>query len=135
MTTPEALPVRRSLGFGRRLEATVAVVIARLLTFLSPERLRALLRTLRRGARPAPYRATARAREAVTTVSLHCAGEGCLARSIATALICRAHGTWPTWRVGVRTEPFTAHAWVEADGRPVGELPGTEGFYVLMTVA
>ena len=44
-------------------------------------------------------------------------------RSIATALLCRMSGTWPTWRVGVRTvAPFSAHAWVEAEGKPVDEV-------------
>ncbi|MFJ8716444.1 lasso peptide biosynthesis B2 protein [Streptomyces violaceus] len=30
----------------------------------------------------------------------------------------------PTWCSGVRTSPFAAHAWVEADDRPVGDPPG-----------
>ncbi|MFD7658037.1 lasso peptide biosynthesis B2 protein [Actinosynnema sp. NPDC059797] len=42
-------------------------------------------------------------------------------RAIAAASCCRARDTWPTWCTGVRTNPFTAHAWVEVDGRPVGE--------------
>ncbi|MFI1018951.1 lasso peptide biosynthesis protein [Streptomyces sp. NPDC020965] len=34
---------------------------------------------------------------------------------------CRARGSRPTWRTGVRTRPFTARARVEADGRLIGE--------------
>jgi hypothetical protein len=30
-------------------------------------------------------------------------------------------GTWPTWRSGVRYPPLESHAWIEVDGRPVGE--------------
>ncbi|WP_241481557.1 lasso peptide biosynthesis B2 protein [Nocardiopsis gilva] len=54
-------------------------------------------------------------------VSTLCAGEACLQRSLATVLLCRMGGSQPTWCVGVRTEPFQAHAWVEAEGAPVGE--------------
>jgi hypothetical protein len=61
-------------------------------------------------------------------VSVLCAGEGCLQRSLATALLCRLRGTWPTWCTGVRTMPFSAHAWVEADGEPVDE-PHPAGHY------
>jgi hypothetical protein len=57
-----------------------------------------------------------------------CAGEGCLQRSLATALLCRLRGSWPTWCTGVRTMPFGAHAWVEADGVPVDE-PDPPGHY------
>ncbi|MGH4007937.1 MAG: lasso peptide biosynthesis B2 protein [Pseudonocardiaceae bacterium] len=37
-------------------------------------------------------------------------------------------GVWPTWCTGVHTAPFAAHAWVEADGQPVGE-PHGPGYY------
>jgi hypothetical protein len=40
----------------------------------------------------------------------------------------RIRGVWPTWCTGVRTAPFIAHAWVEADGHPVGEPQGP-GYY------
>jgi hypothetical protein len=70
-------------------------------------------------------------------VSLHCAArEGCLARSLATVLLCRLRGGWPTWCVGARRlPPFAAHAWVEADGVMVGEDHPTDYFRTLFTVA
>ncbi|GAA1118406.1 lasso peptide biosynthesis B2 protein [Nocardiopsis composta] len=40
---------------------------------------------------------------------------------IAAALLCRAGGTWPDWCTGVALQPSRAHAWVEAEGRPIGE--------------
>ncbi|MEU9117139.1 lasso peptide biosynthesis B2 protein [Streptomyces sp. NPDC048483] len=46
--------------------------------------------------------------------------EGCLRRSVATALLCRMRGVWPHWCTGVRTAPFRAHAWVEVEGLAVG---------------
>jgi hypothetical protein len=52
----------------------------------------------------------------------------CLQRAIATALLCRLGGVWPTWCTGVRTAPFAAHAWIEVDGQPVGE-PYPAGYH------
>jgi hypothetical protein len=116
------------LTWRRRLLALLAVGIARILARRSPRRIKLVLGKCRTGARPAGYADASAARRAVVTVSVLCAGEGCLQRSIATALLCRFDGVWPTWRVGVRVEPFGAHAWVEADGRPVDE-PHPAGSY------
>jgi hypothetical protein len=70
-------------------------------------------------------------------VSLRCAGpKGCLPRSLGVVLLCRLGGTWPTWCTGARvTPPFTAHAWVEAEGHPVGEGVPQGYFARLVTVA
>ena len=94
-----------------------------------------MLRTLRRGARPATYRDAKVARDDVVAVSLRCAArEGCVPRSLATVLLCRASGVWPTWCVGVRrVPPFGAHAWVEADGEAVGEDYPSDYFRSLIT--
>ena len=71
---------------------------------------------------PATFEQAKAARDTVVAVSLHCAArEGCVARSLATVLLCRLSGRWATWCVGARRmPPFGAHAWVEAEGRPVG---------------
>ncbi|MFD5735820.1 lasso peptide biosynthesis B2 protein [Streptomyces sioyaensis] len=116
--------------------ARPAVVLARLLTRLPPRRLQRLLGLISRGARPAAYEQALSARNAVTAVSALCAGrEGCLPRSVATALVCRARGIWPAWCVGVRAAPpFAAHAWVETTGRPVGESIPDNYLRVLITV-
>lgn len=90
--------------------------------------MRSVLTLLRRGAAPASYAQAKNARDAVLAVSLGCAGpQGCLRRSLATVLLCRMAGRWPTWCVGVRVlPPFGAHAWVEAEGRLVDEdVPDT----------
>ena len=129
MTVPAAVArddIR--LTWRRRLPALLAVGIARILARRSPRRIRAVLTRCRAGARPAGYPDASAARHAVVAVSVLCAGEGCLQRSIATALLCRFGGSWPTWRVGVRVEPFGAHAWVEAEGRLVDE-PYPPGSY------
>ncbi|MFG3114262.1 lasso peptide biosynthesis B2 protein [Streptomyces sp. NPDC048197] len=108
--------------------ATEPVAAARLLAKANPARLRRILEFARRGARPATADQALAAREAVVSVSLRCAGQGCLQRSLATALLCRLRGAWPTWCTGVRTHPFAAHAWVEAEGHPVGE-PHPKGHF------
>ncbi len=118
----------------RRLAAHTAVGAARLLAHLPPRRLRAVLHTLRRGATPASYAQALQARQDVTAVSTLCTGRYCLHRSLATALLCRIGGTWPTWCTGVRTPPFAAHAWVEAQGRPVGEPADTATYRRMLTV-
>ncbi|MGI5423479.1 lasso peptide biosynthesis B2 protein [Streptomyces sp. CA-179760] len=97
----------------RRIAAHTAVAAARLIALLPPRRIRTALLLVRRGARPAHYDEALRARQDVTAVSTLCAGRYCLQRSLATALLCRVHGHWPTWCSGVRTSPFAAHAWVE----------------------
>ncbi|MGW0186700.1 lasso peptide biosynthesis B2 protein [Streptomyces sp. NPDC003362] len=121
-------------GLGTRLTAHAAVAAARLLAQLPPRRLRAVLGLARRGARPARFEEALRARREVTAVSTLCAGRYCLQRSLATALLCRMRGHWPTWCSGVRTSPFGAHAWVEAEGRPVGEPQDISTYRPMVTV-
>src|SRR5437879_950341 len=121
----------------RRLLAMVCVAAAKALMHLPPQRIEAILAKLRRGARPAEREDVLLAQQAVTAVSLACCGRrGCLPRSLATTLLCRAWGQWPTWRVGARRmAPFDAHAWVEADGEMIGE-PYPAGYFVpLITVS
>ncbi|MDT0322271.1 lasso peptide biosynthesis B2 protein [Streptomyces millisiae] len=97
------------------------VLTARLVARLPPRRIRAFLNAARRGARAATHDEALVARRDVTATSTMCAGRYCLQRSLASALLCRLRGTWPTWCSGVRTPPFAAHAWIEAEGSPVGE--------------
>ncbi|WP_119726786.1 lasso peptide biosynthesis B2 protein [Thermomonospora amylolytica] len=129
MTVPSALTRPSGVPRSHRIAARAAVAAALPLTLLPPRRLRAVLALVSRGARPARHPQAEAARNAVLAVSLTCLGaQGCLPRSLATALLCRIWGVWPTWCTGVRVKPpFGAHAWVEADGRPVGE-EGPEGY-------
>ncbi|MFF7549278.1 lasso peptide biosynthesis B2 protein [Streptomyces canus] len=137
MTSPEAISHDpHSVPLRHRITVRLAVGAARLLARRQPRHIRAVLELLRRGARPATVDRTRHARDAVVAVSLACAGrEGCLPRSLATILLCRLHGQWPTWCVGVRRlAPFGAHAWVEAEGVPVGEEHPPDYFRRLFTV-
>ncbi|MEO3756281.1 lasso peptide biosynthesis B2 protein [Streptomyces sp. B6B3] len=133
MSQPIPLARGPRLPLRRRLAALLAVTAARLLAGRPPRRITVILRALRRGSTAATAEQAAAARGDVTAVSTLCAGEGCLQRSLATVLLCRLHGTWPAWCTGVRTDPFTAHAWVEVDGHPVGEPTGP-GYYTPVIV-
>ncbi|RDI52822.1 lasso peptide biosynthesis B2 protein [Nocardia mexicana] len=128
LADPAAPPLHRRLG------PYLAVAAARMLLRLPPRRLRTALTVLRRGAPPADYDRALRARQTVIAVSTRCSGQYCLQRSVATALLCRLHGSWPTWKTGVRTSPTAAHAWVEAEGRPVGEPHDTAAYRAILTV-
>ncbi|REE96915.1 lasso peptide biosynthesis B2 protein [Thermomonospora umbrina] len=134
MTMPVTLEPSASVPFRRRMLARVAVCAALPLARMSPGRLRRVLTAVRRGARPATEAEALAAREAIVTVSVRCAGQGCLPRSVASALLCRLYGRWPDWCTGIRTEPFRAHAWIEVDGRPIGELGDIAYFHKVMTV-
>ncbi|MFJ4183975.1 lasso peptide biosynthesis B2 protein [Kitasatospora sp. NPDC089509] len=136
MTSPPvALQSRTRLPLHRRLLPLAAVAIARPLARLSPRHLSTVLGVLSTGARPVTAAGASDARGAVVAVSLRCAVHNCLQRSIATAVLCRFRGTWPTWQAGVRTTPFGAHAWVEAEGRIIDE-PYPDGYFrPMVTVA
>ncbi|MEV5370712.1 lasso peptide biosynthesis B2 protein [Streptomyces albogriseolus] len=136
MTTPSALERPTGVPLGLRLAARLVVVPAALLALLPPRRIRAVLRVLRRGAAPATAVQAQAARDALCAVSLRCTGpKGCLPRSLGAALLCRLRGTWPTWCAGVRVvPPFTAHAWIEAEGSLVGEGVPDGYFARLVTV-
>lgn len=130
----QALPRGDRLPVGRRIAVHLAVGAARVLARLPPARIRRTLELLRRGATAATPEEALAARQDVVAVSVFCSGRFCLQRSIATALVCRLRGTWPTWCTGVRTPPFAAHAWVEVGGRPIGEPTDTVTYRHLVTV-
>lgn len=135
MSIPVAAEQRsHQLTFAERATTLCCVAAAYVLSRLSPRTICRALERVRRGARPATKPEALRARRAVVTVSVRCAGQGCLQRSLATALLCRTRGSWPQWCTGVRTEPFRAHAWVAVDGRPVGEPHDTRLYQPLLSV-
>jgi hypothetical protein len=130
-----SLDHRAVLPTHRRVLPLLAVGAARVLARVKPARLRRILEFARRGGSPASGEQARRARDEVVAVSLRCAGNNCLQRSIAAALLCRMRGSWPTWCTGVRTHPFAAHAWIQVDGEPVGEPHPAGYFRTLVSVA
>lgn len=134
MSQPMAVQRRGKLPLRQRPAALVAVGAARVLAHLPPRRIRAVLTLLRRRAAPATHQQVTEALDAVLAVSVLYGGRYCLQRSLATTLLCRIRGIWPTWCTGVRTSPFIAHAWVEADGQPVGEPQGSGYYHPLIVI-
>jgi hypothetical protein len=134
MTVPVVSESRARLPWRQQITARLATAAARGLILMPPRRLRQVLQLVRWGSRPATAQQACAARLATTTVSARCAGQGCLQRSVATVLLCRLHGTWADWCTGFRTQPFRAHAWVEADGVPIGEPDGMELFQTILSV-
>ena len=133
MSTPVALTTGTRIRLRTRVPVAIAVGLAAVLARLGPQHIAKLLSVLRTRAIPATRQQASEARRAVIAVSAQCAGRGCLQRSLATCLLCRAAGTWPDWVVGVRTRPFASHAWVEADGEAIDET-GLEAFAPILTV-
>lgn len=135
MTRPQTVARGGRLPAGQRPAALIAVGAARALAHLPPRRIRAMLTLLRRRAAPASYQQATDAQGAILAVSVLYGGRYCLQRSLATTLLCRMRGVWPTWCTGVRTAPFIAHAWVEVDGQLVGEPHGPGYYRPLIVIA
>ncbi|WP_433514554.1 lasso peptide biosynthesis B2 protein [Nonomuraea sp. CA-143628] len=135
MSHPMTSESRARTSLARTSAALLAVAAARPLAGLRPYRIRRVLGVIRRGAVAATAAQALAARDDVVAVSRRCAGPACLQRSLATAILCRLRGTWPTWCAGVRVEPFRAHAWVQVNGQPVGESYPAGYYRPIMTVA
>jgi prolyl oligopeptidase len=55
----------------------------------------------------------------------------CLHRSVVLVLLLRRYGIAARLVIGARRAPFYAHAWVEVDGRPIGERKPVDEYSVL----
>lgn len=135
MTQPQIAQRVGRLPVRQRPAALIAVGAGRVLAHLPPRRIRAVLTLARRGAAPATHQQAKDAHDAVLAASVLCGGRYCLQRSLATTLLCRIRGVWPTWCTGVRTAPFAAHAWVEVDGQQIGEPQGPGYYRPLIVIA
>ncbi|GAA3463429.1 lasso peptide biosynthesis B2 protein [Saccharothrix longispora] len=128
VSRPIAVTAATPLAWWRRPPMLVAVTVTWWLARQSPAHIQSVLTVLRRGARPATHAQAGKAKNDVLATSVQCNGDGCMQCSLATALLCRLRGRWPTWCTGVRTQPFGAHAWVQVDGRSVAE-PHPDDYY------
>lgn len=134
MSTLVALPESIGMSTREQLRGRAALLVTWWLLARHrrhPDRLAGRLAARARRLRPATAQQARHAQAVITTISPRCgSGHGCLPRSIATALACRAlYRTWPTWRVGMRYPPLMSHAWVQADDQPIGEDPDVIAAY------
>ena len=56
----------------------------------------------------------------------------CLQRSAAAVCLLRKHGVPAQMIIGVQHIPFSSHAWVEVDGRVVGDKPYITDTYAVL---
>ncbi|MFB8388450.1 lasso peptide biosynthesis B2 protein [Microbacterium sp. NPDC055910] len=119
-----------------RVAATVCVGVSHVLVTLPAQYLIRILTAFRVGAAPASVAQASAARDAVVAASLRCANQdGCLLRSVSSVILCRLRGVWPTWCVGVHSQPpFSAHAWIEVDGALINEVLRPESLNRLVSI-
>jgi hypothetical protein len=70
------------------------------------------------------------ARLVARAAAFHPGRAQCLEQSIVLYLLLRRRGIHADLRIGVQPVPFSAHAWVEHDGRPINE---SEDFILRLT--
>jgi hypothetical protein len=56
----------------------------------------------------------------------------CLQRSAVTSCLLRCHGIFAQMVIGTQQLPFKAHAWVEVDGRVVGDKAYVKEMYMVL---
>jgi ATP-binding cassette, subfamily B, bacterial len=124
-----------ALRFRDVILARLALLLSSRLVSRNPQTIERVL--LRWAAKypPATRADVLAARASVCSVSARCrTQEGCLRRSLAVAMLCRLRGTSAGWCTGFASDPFRAHAWVEVDGQPVGELPEVSSYLKVVDV-
>lgn len=122
MTIP-LFPEAQQRPQGKALHAArIASALALGISLLPPTLIIHVLKLVAKGSASSTRKDAMESRLAACAVSVRSAGNGCLQRSIAVFLLCRMSGTTPDWCTGFLNRPFIAHAWVEVDGEPVGEV-------------
>jgi hypothetical protein len=53
----------------------------------------------------------------------------CLQKASVTTSLLRQHGFHADMKIGVRKQPFHAHAWVEVDGQVVGDHQNVRKYF------
>lgn len=136
MTTPGSFAAEsRVLPLKQRVLIGLVVITAHTLAGRRPRWIRGIIRLLHRGSHPGTYEQVKAAQDSITTVSsAYSQQHWCMQRSLATILLCGLRGLSATLCIGIRGSVLTgAHAWVEAEGVPVGE-DYTQDYRVLYTL-
>jgi hypothetical protein len=117
--TGGARPARRSDQFLAPLCLTLASGLLR----LRFGRVLALARwNTQRCRRPATSNEATSMTSAIRTAARHRAGRmACLEHSLAAVILAGLRRHSVEWCIGARLMPFASHAWIELDGKPIGE--------------
>ena len=68
-------------------------------------------------------------------ISPRCAShDGCFVRSLTLYLYLLPIGSGLSWHAGFRTDPFLAHAWIQAGSEPISEALETSQFIETMRI-
>lgn len=124
-------PTRR----GDRLLAPLCLTLAVWLLRLRFGRVVALARwTMGRCRRPATAAEATGMTTAIRGAARHRAGRmACLECSLATVILAGLRRRSVQWCIGARLMPYASHAWIEIDGRPIGESEhGDRPYHVLV---
>lgn len=123
-----------------RLCLIVAIIASRAIVRLDPRTLHKVLvrytKVASRGREDSVTLGRAEHSHAVIChISPRCAShDACLERSLALFLYLRPMGNNISWHAGFRTDPFLAHAWIQAGDQPVSEAIETSQFVKTMFV-
>lgn len=137
MTTPMALPSgpSRHPPLTRRIMGMIGFWSAVVLLRFPLKHSAATLAALKRGTRtPALTGEAADAVAAARAAARWYPGRAaCLENSLAAALTAILMRRSVDWCIGVRLMPYAAHAWVEAEGAPVGEQVEPDRPFIVIT--
>lgn len=112
-------PARRS----DQLLAPLCLTLASGLLHLRFGRVLALARWIARRCRqPATAAEATSMTSAIRTAARYRAGRvACLEHSLAAVILAGLRRRSVQWCIGARLMPYASHAWIELDGRPIGE--------------
>ena len=130
-------PIRVKLSWIERLKGIFTVIIAYVtLRCLSLSMICRILSVVKRRSREISIEEADIVWTAVRQSSFLFLGRvACLELSLAFILFALTKGLSATWCVGVATEPFQSHAWVEIGGKPFRETDYLEqNFRKMLTV-
>ena len=116
------------------LESKISVIIAVVLSKLPPMYIEKVLGYITKGSEKADECDVYKWINTIEHYSLICRGNGCLVRSLSVMVLGALNGSTPVWCTGVKTTPFSSHAWVEVDNKPIGELMPLDSYMKLMVV-
>jgi len=131
-TVVRAFRAQASSALALRLRSFSAIIA-------TTERRRARVERTRGDSRDAPIGAERRIYAEVSaafakTNLVFRPADRCLARSLAFVAVCHGYGLLPSLVFGVRTNPFLAHCWVQAEDRILHDDSGEAALYTPILV-
>ena len=121
MSSPVRMEKRTKLSFKNKITAFFCANVSFFLIRLPPKKLSKIIEKLSKRTQSATPAEVEQWSTYINSINVRCAGNGCLQRSVAVMLWGIIARRTPDWISGFQVSPFIAHAWVEIDGKPIGE--------------